>query len=504
MKTYVCKNCGYIETKESLDEDYVCPKCASSKESFEVFEEKLAENEIDAIIDSVIEDATINSKDSKIINEIEEEKSIRISEYNPAISRIPEKCINCGQCKKTCGNIVNLRYDLNKCKEPICISCGQCILNCPTGALTPKYEYKEVKEIIDTNDKIVVAIISPAVRVSIGECFGLEPGVNSEKKLVSALKEIGFDFVFDTAFGADLTVLEEVAEFASRLKTKKVLPQFTSCCPAWVKYCEIYHPELLDNLSTCKSPIGMQCAIIKSYFCEKKGFDPDKVVTVAITPCTAKKMEAKEYTLNIDYVLTASEIELLLKEEEIKLPDLEDKDFDQMMGESSGAGVIFGSSGGVCESIIRTLHKIVTNKNLSKNDLRFENLEGFEGIKEAKIKIDNYYVKVAVVQQMENLEKLLEKDYYKNFHLIEVMNCKGGCIGGGGQPLCQIPKLDEYRLKRSKGLFDIDKKRAVRSAHDNSEIKMLYKEYLQNPLSEKSFKLLHTSYSDKSNLLNNK
>ena len=504
MKTYVCKNCGYIETKEELENDYVCPKCNASKDSFEVFEENLAENEIDAIVDSVIEDAIESNKPSKIVNEIEEEKSIRISEYNHAISRIPEKCINCGQCKKTCENIVNLRYDLNKCKEPICIACGQCILNCPTGALTPKYDYKEVKEIVDANEKIVVAIISPAVRVSIGECFGLEPGVNSEKKLVSALKQLGFDYVFDTAFGADLTILEEVAEFIERLKTKKVLPQFTSCCPAWVRYAEIYHPELLDNLSTCKSPIGMQCAIIKSYFCEKKGFDPSKVVTVAITPCTAKKMEAREYTLNIDYVLTASEIELLLKEEEIKLNELEDKDFDQLMGESSGAGVIFGSTGGVCESIIRTLYKIMTNKNLTKKELRFEALEGFEGIKEASITIDKSKVKVAVVQQMENLEKILENDYYKNFHLIEVMNCKGGCIGGGGQPLCQIPKLDEYREKRSKGLFKIDETRAVRTAHDNDEIKLLYKEYLKNPMSELSLKLLHTSFTDKSNLLNDK
>ncbi len=504
MKTYVCKNCGYIETKEELESDYVCPKCNALKDSFEVFHENLAENEIDAIVDSVIEDAIESNKPSKIVNEKEEEKSIRISEYNTAITRIPEKCINCGQCKKTCENIVNLRYDLNKCKEPICIGCGQCILNCPTGALVPKYEYKEVKEILDANEKIVVAIISPAVRVSIGESFGLEPGVNSEKKLVSALKQLGFDFVYDTAFGADLTVLEEAAEFIERLQNKKALPQFTSCCPAWVKYAEIYHPELLDNLSTCKSPIGMQCAIIKSYFCEKKGFDPSKIVTVAITPCTAKKMEAREYTLNIDHVLTASELELLLKEEEIKLPELEDRDFDQLMGESSGAGVIFGSSGGVCESILRTLNKILTNKNLTKDELRFEELEGFEGIKEASILIGKYKVKVAVVQQMENLEKILENNYYKQFHLIEVMNCKGGCIGGGGQPLCQIPKLDEYREKRSKGLFEIDKKRAVRSAHDNAEIKLLYKEYLKNPMSEKSFELLHTSYTDKSNLLNNK
>ena len=503
MKKYICKTCGYIEEAEELKNNYTCPMCSADISKFELLEEKLSNNEIDAIIDSVIEDA-LEIKSSKIINEKEEEKSIRISEYNPAIARIPERCINCGQCKKTCENIVNLSYDLNLCKEPICIGCGQCILNCPTGALVPKYSYKEVKSLIDANEKIVLAIISPAVRVSIGESFGMQPGDNCEKKLVGALKKVGFDYVFDTAFGADLTILEEVAEFGERLKDKSKLPQFTSCCPAWVKYAEIYHPELLDNISTCKSPIGMQCAILKNYFCEKKGFDPSKVVTVAITPCTAKKMEAKEYTLNIDYVLTASEVSLLLKEDEIKLNEMPEEEYDAMFGESSGAGVIFGASGGVCESAIRTLYRIITKKNLEKSDLEFTDLRGFNGIKEANIKVGDYQLRVAVVQQLENLEKLLENDIYKKFHFIEVMNCKGGCIGGGGQPLCQIPKMDQFKEKRAEGLYKIDETRKVRFAHNNKELMALYKEYLINPLSEKSLSLLHTSYSDKSNLLNNK
>ncbi len=497
MKSYVCKNCGYILSTEELEEDFKCPKCNANKDEFNLIEDDIYSDEIDAIIDSVLEDA-LEIKNNKIVNEVEEEKSIRISEYNNAITRIKEKCINCGQCKKTCENIVNLKYDLNKCKEPICIGCGQCILNCPTGALVPKYEYKDVMQLIDANEKIVVALVSPAVRVSIGESFGLEPGENNEKKLVGALKKVGFDYVFDTAFGADLTVAEEVSEFISRLKNKNKLPQFTSCCPAWVKYAEIYHPELIDNLSTCKSPIGMQCAIIKNYFAEKKGFDSSKIITVAITPCTAKKMEAKEYTLNIDYVLTASELELMLKEKEISLVDQEEKSFDDLLGESSGGGVIFGTSGGVSESIARTFYKIMTKNNLSNDALEYKDNNGF---KELSVSVGKYKLKIAIVEQMENLEKLLSNDLYKKYHIVEVMNCKGGCIGGGGQPLCQIAKLEEFREKRSQGLHDIDKKRVVRNALDNKELKILYKEYLTKPLSEISLKLLHTSYSDKSNLL---
>lgn len=502
MKKYVCKICGYIEEND-IDDNYKCHMCGSSFDNFNELDDAYIKNELSDVIDSVVDDV-FNQKKSRINNNQQEDKRVQISEYNNCIDRIPEKCINCGQCKKTCEEIVNISYDLAKCNDPICIGCGQCILNCPTGAMIPKYEYKEVKNIIGLDEKIVVALISPAVRVSIGESFGLKSGENNEKKLVTALRKLGFDYVFDTAFGADLTVLEEVSEFASRLKNKKNLPQFTSCCPAWVKYAEVYHPELIGNLSNCKSPIGMQCAIIKSYFCEKKRLDPNKIVTVAITPCTSKKMEAKEYTLNIDYVLTASELTLYLREENIDFEVLGDSDYDQLMGESSGGGVIFGSTGGVCESVIRTLHMIITKNNLNNDDFNFSDLRGFDGIKEANVSIGDFNIKVAVVQQMKNLEKLLENDFYKKFHFIEVMNCKGGCVGGGGQPLCQIPKMDDIKKQRADGLYNIDKKRAIRCAHDNKELKTLYKDYLEKPLSERSIKLLHTSFSDKSSLLNDK
>ena len=501
MGKYICKLCGYLVDVDNLSDAYVCPMCGAKE--FEERDETTSSNALDAIIDSIVDEA-LEVRIDKIINDREQDKRVRISDNNHAIGRISEKCINCGQCKKTCENIVNIRYDLNKCKEPICIGCGQCILNCPTGAMIPKYSFRDVKDIINSNEEIVIALVSPAVRVSIGECFNIEAGVNVENKLVTALKKVGFDYVFDTAFGADLTILEEVAEFAARLTNKGPIPQFTSCCPAWVKYAEIYHPELLNNLSTCKSPIGMQCAIIKTYFCEQRGIDPSKIVTVAITPCTSKKMEAREYTPNIDYVVTASEFGIMLKEEDINFASLGDTPYDRMFGESSGSGVLFGNSGGVCESAIRTLYRIMTKHNMKKDELVFDELRGFEGIKEATVMIDKYKLRVAVVQQMENLEKLLENDYYKKFHFIEVMNCKGGCIGGGGQPLCAIPKLDKIREERTKGIQSIDGNRAVRFAHDNKELKELYKEFLKKPLSEKSFKLLHTSYSDKSNLLHDK
>ncbi len=496
MNKYICK-CGYEIESDTLLDDFVCPKCGAKKDSF-----KESEKLVD-IIDSMLDEVTENET-QKIINDDIQDKKIKIDPYNPAIVRIIEKCINCGQCKKTCENIVNLKYNLKECKNPICLGCGQCLLNCPTGAIIPRYCYHDVKRTIISNEKIVVGIISPAVRVALGEMFNLKSGDNVEKKIVTALKKLGFDYVFDTAFGADLTIMEEVTEFAKRLKEGLSLPQFTSCCPAWVKYAEIYHPELLENISTCKSPIGMQCSIIKSYFAEEKNIEPSKIVTVAITPCTSKKMEAKEYTPNIDYVMTTSELGIFLKEEEINLAFLEDSEYDNILGDSSGAGVIFGNSGGVTESAIRTLYRMLTGENLRKEELKFSDLRGFKGIKEATIKIQKYVIKVAVIQQMENLEAILKDNYYKKFHFIEVMNCKGGCIGGGGQPLCAIPKIEEIREQRSEGLYKIDQKRTNKFAHNNKELKVLYKKYLKNPLGEKSMALLHTSYSDKSGLLNEK
>lgn len=500
MNGYKCTKCGYVEHVSNLNDGFTCPMCSANKEEFIVYEESIIKGDIEAIIDSVVEEEK-ELENSTIININDEDKRVKISEYNPGIMRINEKCINCGQCKKTCEKIVGLSYDLNVCKEPICLSCGQCILHCPSGALVPKYSYGEVRDIIAANEKIVVALTSPGVRVAIGEGFGHEDGKNMEGKLVSALKKVGFDYVFDTTFGADLTILEEVAELADRISNKKTLPQFTSCCPAWIRYAEVYHPELLGNISTCKSPIGMQCSIIKNYFSELKGFEPSKIVTVAITPCTSKKMEAKEYVENVDYVLTTSELILLLKEEEVKFDSLYDADYDSVLGSGTGAGILFGNTGGVMEASIRTLYRIMTKKNPPAEIMQLEKLRGFDDIKTATIDIAGLIIRVAVVNGMRSLEELLENDRYKKYHFIEVMNCKGGCIGGGGQPLCSIPALDDVRKKRMMGLYEADKQRQKRCSHDNPEVKELYKKYLKKPNSEISEKLLHTSYSDKSSLL---
>lgn len=500
MKKYKCKKCGYIIETDKLEEDYVCPICGASRDEFELVEDSLIQNDIEAIVESVIESANEDTV-GKIINDNVEDKRVKISEYNPAIMRINEKCINCGQCRKTCENIENISYNLNICNEPICVGCGQCILNCPSGALVPKYAYRDVKEIINNNDKIVVALTSPAVRVSIGDNFDVPYGENVQGKLVTALKKVGFDYVFDTAFGADVTILEEVTELISRITNKGAMPQFTSCCPAWVKYAEIYHPELIDNISSCKSPIGMQCAVIKTYFAEKKGLDPSRIVTVAITPCTAKKMEAKEYVANIDYVLTASELSLMLKEDDINLANLPQSNYDPLLGESSGGGVMFGNTGGVMESALRTLYKMFTGQKPKADFLELTELRGLDGIKTSTVDINGKKVRVAVVNGIANLEEILKDDYYKKFHFIEVMNCNGGCIGGGGQPLCPIPKLNEVRKSRIDGLYDVEKHRAKRCSFENDEVKELYKEYLKKPLSEESLKILHTSYSSKSSLL---
>lgn len=496
---YKCKICGYIH-EGNFPDDFMCPICGYDVSYFERINNDLLDDDITAAVDSAFDE----TKPSGIINDNVDDKKVRIDQFNPGIMRINEKCINCGLCLKTCSENVNVSYDLNICKNPICLSCGQCILKCPVGALVPKYSYREVKNVIDENKKIVVALTSPGIRVSIGEPFGFEAGENLEGKLVSSLRALGFDYVFDTTFGADVTIVEEVAELAKRISSKENIPQFTSCCPAWIKYAEIYHPELLPNISTCKSPIGMQCALIKSYFCEQKGFDSNNVVTVAITPCTAKKMEAKEYSLYVDYVLTASELAMLIKEENIKFDSLKNGNYDDLMNKGSGSGVIFGNTGGVMEAAVRQLYKILTNSEPKDDFLNLKDLRGIDGIKEASININGFNLNVAVIHGMKNVEFILEKDRYKKYHFIEVMNCLGGCIGGGGQPLTQINEYNDVVKKRINGLYSIDNETKIKCSQSNPDVKKLYNNYLKKPLSEKSEKLLHTSYNDKSSLLGEK
>lgn len=466
MKKYRCKICNYIYNGE-LENDFLCPECQSPKSSF-----------IDETID----------------------KKVWISEVNPSILRINKKCINCGMCKNICENKTGIKYDRSKVLEPICINCGQCILNCPTGALIPKYDYKKVLEyLIDPNYTVVVSI-APSVRVALGDEFGLEPGELVTGKIITALKEVNFDYVFDISYGADLTIMEEATELVNRIKNKDRLPQFTSCCPAWVKYCEIYHDDLLDNISTSKSPISMQGAVIKSYFSQEKNIDANKIITVTIAPCTAKKYEIKREELQgNDFILTTSELAILLREQNINFNGLKESDFDSLLKEASGAGVIFGNSGGVMEAALRTAYYLLENKSAPAEFYHLEKIRGLEDIKEATINIGSLAFKVAVVYGMPSLEKLLPlKEQYM---FIEVMNCDGGCIGGGGQPLIPISKSKEYQEKRIESLYKVDKNSSLRNSYENSEVIALYKNYLEYPNSPKAKKLLHTTYKSKKEML---
>lgn len=497
MQKFICKNCNRIDFLEDIeDEEYICSEC---KKSIDVSNQTIIDRDIEAIVDSML----VKNEDeiNKIINRDTEDKKVKLSDYNNSICRIKEKCINCGQCKKVCENIANIKYNLNIIDNPICTACGQCILNCPTGALTPKYTYREVKDIINKNEKIVIAIVSSGIKVSMGDNFGMEYGTNIEGKLITALRKIGFDYIFDTGFGVDVSILEEVSTFVNRINNQQPLPQFTGCCPAWVRYAEIYHPELLDNISTCKSPIACMCTLLKTYFAENKNIDPAKIVTVALTPCTAQKLEAKEYNENIDYVITANELSLLLKEEDINLNTLTESNYDKDFSVSSGASTIYATSGGVMQAMLRTMYKMYTGKKPDEKFLEMEDLKENKDIKLASIKLENKTINVAVVNGIKNVEKLLENDYYKKLHLIEVMNCEGGCASGGGQPLCQITELEKVGQKRTETIKKLDKNKKERCSYQNKEIMKLYKEYFGNPLSEKSLKLLHTSYTDKSNLL---
>lgn len=357
---------------------------------------------------------------------------------------------------------------------------------------------------IKDTEKIVVAYTSPAVRVALGEEFS-SPEVNVEGKMVSVLKELGFNYVFDATFGADLTIMEEASELIERLQNKKNIPQFTSCCLAWVKYLEIYHPKLTKYLSTCKSPIGMQGAVVKNYFAKMMDIPKENIIAVAITPCTAKKYEITLPNNNdTDFVITTSELAMMIRENNIDFNFLKEKMFDSILSKGSGAGVIFGNSGGVMEAAIRTAYHLITKEELPKKILDFKEVRGYNNMKTATIEIADHKLRLLVVHGCSTIEPLLkelEENNSLEYDFIEVMNCPGGCIGGGGQPLGVVSKQQEIAERRINGLYQEDCKEKVRASYENQDIIDIYNSYLEHPLSKKAEELLHTNYQDLSSIL---
>ena len=436
---------------------------------------------------------------------------------NPSIQRDEEKCIKCSQCKNICQDYIGVHgtYTLEKTGDKaVCINCGQCANVCPVSSIHETYEYQLIQEEMKDPDKIIIFNTSPSVRIALGEEFGMADGSFVEGKMVALLRKLGARYVLDTNFSADLTILEEGTELIRRLtKQTKPLPQFTSCCPAWVKYLEIYHPDMRDNLSTAKSPIGMQGPTVKTYFAKKMNLDPTKIVNVAVTPCTAKKYEIRREEMcdagkylgiegmrDMDYVITTRELGKWAKEENIDFASLEDSSFDPLMGEASGAGVIFGNSGGVMEAALRTAYEIMTGQSAPADLLNYTPVRGLDDVKEASVEINGMTVNIAVIFGTKNASEFIEKMKTgdKQYHFIEVMTCPGGCIGGGGQPKDTKYQGDILRAKRIAGLYNRDQSMTLRKSHENPEIKQLYAEFYQEPMSDLAEEMLHTSYTDKS------
>lgn len=436
-----------------------------------------------------------------------------VDSSNPAIVREPAKCILCGKCVRVCEEVqgVSAIDFVGRGSQTVigtafseglnvssCINCGQCIMVCPTGALREQSYIKEVLNAIADPTKLVVVQHAPSVSVTLGEEFGLKPGANVDGMLVAALRRLGFDQVFDTSFSADLTIMEEASELAHRIRTGGKLPMMTSCSPGWIKFVEEFYPEMIDNLSTCKSPQQMMGAVIKSFFAEREGIAPEDIFSVAIMPCVAKKFEAgrpehsRDGRPDVDAVLTTRELARVIRMRGMDMQSLAPEHADTPFGERSTAGKIFGASGGVMEAAIRTAHYLLTGEELP--GLKVEAIRGFEGRKEAKLEINGIPIGVAVVSGLQNARLLLEeiRNGRDDIHFIEVMTCPGGCIAGGGQPLNADPDAIRARMQ---ALYTIDRDEPVRTSHGNPAIQRLYEEFLGEPLGEKSHQLLHTHYA---------
>ncbi|MBM7614225.1 NADH-dependent [FeFe] hydrogenase, group A6 [Alkaliphilus hydrothermalis] len=438
-----------------------------------------------------------------------------------SIVRDSSKCILCGRCVNVCKNVqeigildftnrgfetqVSPAFNMSMNDTP-CIYCGQCIVSCPVAALKEKEDIDRVWDAIEDPNLHVVVQTAPAVRAALGEEFGLEIGTRVTGKMVASLKRLGFDRVYDTNFGADLTIMEEGHELLHRIQNNGVLPMITSCSPGWVRYAEHYYPEFIPNLSSCKSPHQMVGAIVKSYYAEKNNIDPKNIFMVSIMPCTSKKSESArpEMTVNglrdVDAVLTTRELAKMIKQSRIDFLKLQDADFDQdLLGTYTGAGVIFGATGGVMEAALRTVADVLEGKDLEQ--FEYNGVRGIEGIKEAEVTLGGNTIRIAVAHGTSQAAKVLEmvKAGEKDYHFIEIMGCSGGCVTGGGQPhVSSKTKMDlDIRVERAKALYEEDTKLEIRKSHKNPLIKALYDTYLGKPNGHKAHELLHTHYAAK-------
>ncbi|HZK83221.1 MAG TPA: NADH-dependent [FeFe] hydrogenase, group A6 [Desulfosporosinus sp.] len=444
-----------------------------------------------------------------------EECKFDIDQSSLAIIRDPNKCIRCRRCETMCDDVqtvgvysnvgrgfetvIKTAFDL-PLHETSCTFCGQCIAVCPTGALMELDQTDKVRKALNDPNQLVVVQTAPAVRVALGEGFGLEPGTIVTGKMVAALRRLGFDRVFDTEFGADVTIVEEATELVHRIQHGGRLPILTSCCPAWVKFFEHQFPDLLDVPSTCKSPHQMLGVLTKSYYAETYGIDPTKITVVSVMPCVAKKYEAarpelgqKQVIPDVNIVITTRELSRMIREAGIHFNHLKDEEFDQPLGESTGAAVIFGTTGGVLEAALRTAYEMLTGETLEK--VEFEALRGMEGIKEAVIKIGERDLRVAVTHGLGNARRILEKIQAgeSNYDVIEIMACPGGCIGGGGQPYHHGNV--EILKARANAIYQEDRSKPLRKSHENPAVLAMYKDYMGEPYGEKAHQFLHTNFT---------
>ncbi len=450
-----------------------------------------------------------------------ESGNFAIDQFSPSIVRDQNKCVLCRRCVSMCKNVQTVSViDTNErgfktvvapafnksLNEVPCTMCGQCVSVCPVGALREKDDTDRVWEALASHDLHVVVQTAPAVRVALGEEFGMPIGSRVTSNMIASLRRLGFAKVFDTDTAADLTIMEEGTEVIERIKNGGKLPVITSCSPGWIKFCEHYYPEFIDNLSTCKSPHEMFGAVLKSYYAEKMGIDPAKVFVVSIMPCTAKKFEAQRPELSsagypdVDVVLTTRELARMIREAGIDFTELPERHFDDPMGEASGAGVIFGATGGVMEAALRTVAEILSGGKVAA--IEYDAVRGVEGIKEATVEAGGMKLKAAVAHGLGNARKLLDKiKSGEEYHFVEIMACPGGCVNGGGQPIqpSQVRSWTDLRKERAKAIYEEDREMPIRKSHENPKIKMLYDEYFEKPGSHKSHELLHTHYKKREN-----